>query len=582
MILKHLTKKECLIALLCSVALVIDVYLELSIPEHMNAITRITRLGGGMDEVLKEGLRMLLCALGSLIMSIICAFLATYVATSFSKRIREKQFDNVQTFSIEEMERFSIPSLITRSTNDVTQIQVAITVGLQTLIKAPVMATWAISRIHSANMEWTLATGIAVLSILAVVVTTMVFVFPRFKRIQHLTDNVNRITRENITGIRVVRAYNAEQYQTERFEAANKVLTDNNIFTQRAMSFMSPIIAAILYGLSAVIYIIGAVLIGNSLDMDAQLTTFSNMMVFSVYAMQVVTSFMMILSFIMLLPRAAVSARRVEDVIGTKPSIVSGDFKENTGTHGDIVFKDVSFKYPNESNYAIKGLNFEIRHGERFAIIGSTGAGKSTLVNLIPRLYDATEGSITMDGVDVRDYDLTTLRSKIGYVTQSAFLFTGTIESNIKYGKGSKSRTEEDVKHAASIANALDFIEDRDEMYGSEVTHGGANLSGGQKQRLSIARAICKDPRIYIFDDTFSALDYKTESELKRELYDHLDDVTCIIVAQRVSSIMIADRILVLDGGEAVGIGTHDELLRSCPTYQDIVRSQMIEEEAEP
>ena len=580
MILKYINRKEWFIALLCVFAITANVYLELEIPDYMTQITTIISTGGEVSEVMKEGAEMLLCALGSLIATIICAVMASYVATSLSKRLRELEFDKVQSFSMEEMDRFSISSLVTRSTNDITQIQMTIAMGLQVMIKAPIMAVWAITKIYSKNLEWTAATAIAVIILMIMIGCVMVFVIPKFRRIQWLTDNVNRVTRENITGIRVIRAYNAEQYQDDRFEAANKDLTDTNLSAQRAMSFMMPGMSAVLNGLSLSIYWIGAFLIAGAASMTDQFVLFADMVVFSSYAMQVIMSFIMLVVIFMIIPRASVAAKRIEEVIDTEPSIVSGTMDGETQIKGKVAFRDVSFRYRGSSEDIVSGLNFEVNKGETLALIGSTGSGKSTVVNMIPRLYDATGGTVEVDGIDVREYDLDTLRSKIGYVSQKAFMFAGTIESNVRYGKDSESATREDVERAISIAQAKDFVEATDKGYDFNVAQGGTNLSGGQKQRLSIARAICKSPEIYIFDDTFSALDYKTDSVLRAELKRHTQGATSIIVAQRVGTIMDADCILVLDEGRIVGRGRHDELIRTCPTYLDIVRSQMSDEEA--
>ena len=580
MILKYITKKEWFIAALCVLAVVVNVYLELEIPDYMTQITTIISTGGEVHEVLTEGFWMLLCAFGSLIATVICAVMASYVATSLSKRLRKLEFDKVQSFSMEEMDRFSIPSLVTRSTNDITQIQMTMAMGLQVMIKAPIMAAWAISKIYSKNIEWTTATAIAIFSLMCIIACVMVFVIPKFKRIQWLTDNLNRVTRENITGIRVIRAYNAEQYQDDRFEHANKELTDTNLSTQRAMSFMMPGMSAILNGLSLSIYWIGAILIAGASDMTQQFILFADMVVFSSYAMQVVMSFIMLVVIFMILPRASVASKRVQEVIDTEPSIVSGDMKEDTGTTGKVVFKDVSFRYPGASADTLSNISFEVTKGETLALIGATGSGKNTLINLIPRLYDVTGGTVEVDGVNVRDYDLNTLRNKVGYVSQKAFMFAGSIGSNVNYGSTSTERTEQDVERAISIAQAKEFVDKLEDRYQSDVAQGGTNLSGGQKQRLSIARAICKSPEIYIFDDTFSALDYRTDRILREELHRQIEGATCIIVAQRVGTIMNADRIIVLDEGKMVGIGKHDELLHNCPTYLDIVRSQMSDEEA--
>ena len=580
MILKYVNKKEWFIAALCVIAVIFNVYLELKIPDYMTQITTVISTGGEVHEVIREGIEMLFCAFGSLIATVICAVMASYVATSLSKRLRELEFDRVQSFSMEEMDRFSISSLVTRSTNDITQIQMTMAMGLQVMIKAPIMAIWAISKIYTKNIEWTAATAIAVIVLLALIGCVMFYVIPKFKRIQWLTDNVNRVTRENITGIRVIRAYNAEDYQDARFESANKDLTDTNLSAQRAMAFMMPGMSTILNGLSLSIYWIGALLIAGTASMTDQFVLFADMVVFSSYAMQVIMSFIMLVVIFMILPRASVAAKRVQEVIDTEPSVTDGPVRDNVTETGTIAFRNVSFRYPGASNDVISGIDFEVSKGETLAIIGSTGSGKSSLVNLIPRLYDATDGTVEIDGIDVREYDLETLRDRIGYVSQKAFMFTGTIESNVNYGNGSEERTMEDVERAVKIAQAKEFVDNLEDTYQSEVSQGGTNLSGGQKQRLSIARAICKSPEIYIFDDTFSALDYRTDSILRAELKRQIKGATSVIVAQRVGTIMDADRIIVLDDGRIAGMGRHEELLRSCPVYLDIVRSQMSDEEA--
>lgn len=576
MILKYVTKWEWLIILICVITTAANVYLELKIPDYMEDITTIISTRGEVIEVLEEGLMMLVCALGGLLTTVICATMAAYVATSLAKRLRELQFERVQSFSMQEMDRFSIPSLVTRSTNDISQIQLVFAMGIQVMIKAPIMALWALEKILVKNIEWTIATGLAVLILLVIIGSIIAYVRPRFMRIQGLTDNVNRITRENITGIRVIRAYNAESFQSDRFESANSELTNTYLSTQRAMAFLMPGMTLVLYLLSLSIYWIGAILI----DSTEQIVFFSDMVVFSSYALQIIMSFLMLVLILMILPRASVAAKRVQEVINTEPSIVSGDVKEERASSDKIVFKNVSFKYPESSEDVLVDLNLKISKGETFAIIGPTGSGKSSLINLIPRLYDATAGSIEVDGVDVRQYDLDTLRKKIGYVSQKSFIFSGTVQNNINYGLGSETRTDEDVERAAIIAQAHEFIKKMDDGYASDIAQGGTNLSGGQKQRISIARAICKSPEIYIFDDTFSALDYRTDKILRSELKKQIDGTTKIIVAQRVSTIMDADRILVLDGGRIVGIGKHDDLIVDCPTYRDIVDSQMNDQEA--
>ena len=578
MILKYMGAKHWAAIAVCVVLVAVMVYLELEIPGYMTSITaQLTGLDTDMDVVLSDGGMMLACAFGSLVVSVVVGCLAAWIATSFSMRLRDLEYSAVQSFSLEEMNRFSTSSLITRSTNDITQIQMTTAMGLMIMIRAPIMAVWAITKILDKNWEWTVATAVGVVAIVTIISIVMLYAIPRFKRIQGLTDNVNRVTRENLSGIRVVRAYNAESYQEAKSEEANRELTDTNLSANRAMATMFPAMMLVMNGLSLAIYWIGATLI-DAAAMQDQLVLFSGMVVFSSYAMQVVMSFIMLVMIFMILPRAMVASKRVQEVINTVPSIRDGPGAE-APREGTVEFRNVSFRYPGTSGDVLHDVSFTASKGETVAIIGATGSGKTTAVDLIPRLYDATEGQVLVDGVDVREYRLQDLRDRIGYVPQKAFMFKGTIESNVRYGHGSEASTEEQVRRAVGIAQAAEFVESKEGGYGSEVAQGGTNLSGGQRQRLSIARAVCRDPEIYIFDDSFSALDYRTDRVLRDALKREVSGATMLIVAQRIGTIIDADRIVVLDDGEVVGMGRHEELLRTCPVYLDIARSQLSDEE---
>ena len=580
-LLKLLKKKQCALAAVSVFFVVTQVWLELTMPDYMADITRLVQTDGStMQEILTAGGKMLACALGSLIASILTAICATRIAATFSAALREKLFRKVMSFSMEEIGHFSTASLITRSTNDVTQIQMLIAIGLQLLVKAPIMAVWAICKIANKQWEWTFSTGVAVIVLLAVVGLCLLLVTPKFKKIQTLTDDLNRVTRENLTGLRVVRAYNAERYQETKFEHANQALTSTNLFAQRTLSFMMPSIQLVMSGLSLAIYWIGAVLI-NDARIAGKLNLFTDMMVFSQYAIQVVMSFMMLVMIFMLLPRASVSAKRIQAVLDTDPSIIDGtETDSNCNASGTIEFKNVSFHYPDEEECVLKNITFTAKKGETVALIGSTGCGKSTVINLIPRFYDTSEGQVLVDGIDVRKYPQKELRNKIGYVSQKATLFTGTIRSNVAYGdNGQPSASQEDVKNAIATAQATDFVENLGDQYDAYVAQGGSNFSGGQKQRISIARAIARHPEILIFDDSFSALDYKTDRILRKTLEETCKDTTRIIVAQRIGTIRDADQIIVLDEGKIAGIGRHEELMQTCDVYQQIALSQLSKEE---
>ncbi len=578
---KNLKKAEWTLAVVSGVFIIMQVWLDLTMPEYMAQITSLVQMpGSSMSEILLAGAKMLLCALGSLAASVVTTICAAKIAVTFGGTLREKLFRKVQSFSMEEIGRFSTASLITRSTNDITQIQMLIAMGLQMLVKAPIMAVWAILKIADKQWQWTLSTGIAVLTLLVIVGTSMALVMPKFRKMQLLTDDLNRVTRENLTGLRVVRAYNAESYQERKFEQANDALTGTNLFAQRAMSFMMPGIQLVMSGLSLAIYWIGGVLI-NQAGISDKIQLFSDMMVFSQYAIQVVMAFMMLVMIFMILPRAAVSAKRLLEVLDTEPVILDGTKAESAkGVSGEVEFQNVSFRYPDAEECVLKNISFTAKKGETVALIGSTGCGKSTVINLIPRFYDVTEGKVVVDGMDVRAYTQHSLRNKIGYVSQKATLFTGTIRSNIAYGENERADISEDeIKASAVTAQADDFIEKMESGYDAYVAQGGSNLSGGQKQRISIARAIARKPEILIFDDSFSALDYKTDRILRQALDKACKDTTRIIVAQRIGTIRDADKIIVLDHGRIAGMGRHQELLEHCEVYQQIALSQLSKEE---
>ena len=523
---------------------------------------------------------MILCAFASLASSCVVGYIIANVGSKFSKNIREKLFIKVQEFGMAEIKKFQTSSLITRTTNDVTNVEVMLTLGLQMMIKAPITAVWAIGKIINKSFEWTAITGGAVLVLLIMVIVLMLIVLPRFKIVQKLIDNVNGLTRENLKGIRVIRAFNADEMEESKFEKVNKKLTNTQLFNQKVMSIMSPMMYLIMNGVSLAIYFMGSILISKALLAD-KITLFSNMVIFSSYAMQVIMSFLMLAMIFIMYPRASISADRINEVLSTKTKIKNGKVKKSEET-GTLEFKNVSFKYPDSDEPVLENISFKANKGETIAIIGSTGSGKSTLVNLIPRFYDVTSGSILIDGIDVKDYDLNSLYDRLGYVPQKAVMFNGTIKYNVSYGKKSNYEfTEDKIKEAIEVAQAKEFVEKMPKKYDSNISQGGTNVSGGQKQRLSIARAIARDPEIYIFDDTFSALDYKTDYVLRKELKEYTKDATSIIVAQRIGTIKNADKIIVLDKGKTVGIGTHKELLNKCKVYKEIAYSQLSKEELE-
>ncbi len=580
-LLKYLQKKDWVLVGASVIFIVSQVWLDLELPDYMSSITTLVQTPGStIGQILEQGAYMLLCALGSLISSICVGFFAARIAASFSRNLRGKVFEKTMSFSMEEINRFSTASLITRSTNDIQQVQMVIAMGLQVMIKAPILAVWAIIKIADKNWQWTLTTAVGVVVLVCMLIVIMALALPRFKKVQVLTDNLNRVTRENLTGVRVVRAYNAEQYQQQKFDKANSELTSTHLFTMRVMAIMNPGMNIIMSGLSLAIYWIGAFLINQAGLMD-RMGIFSNMVVFSSYAVQVIVAFTMLTMIFIMLPRAAVSARRICDVLDTRPAIIEGDVTEvDTGLNGTIEFKNVSFKYPGAKNYVLEDISFTASKGETVAFIGATGSGKSTLINLIPRFYDATEGEVLVNGINVRDYKSEALNNLLGYVSQRAVMFSGSVKSNVAYGDGRiENYTDQMVNDALDIAQASEFVSKLENGIDAPIAQGGTNVSGGQRQRLSIARAVCRDPEIYIFDDSFSALDYKTDRVLRQALNQKLGGATRLIVAQRIGTIRDADKIIVLDNGRMVGMGTHDQLLKTCDTYREIALSQLSEEE---
>lgn len=580
-LLKNLPKRNWLMMLFAIGFVVLQVWLDLTIPDYMADITALVQTDGSkMADIMAAGGKMLLCAFGSLAATVVVAIISSRIASDFSAVLRAKLFNKVQGFSMEEIGRFSTASLITRSTNDVTQVQMFVTIGFQVLIKAPILAIWAVCKISAKSWQWTFSTGVAVAVLLIIVGLCVSIALPKFKKLQELTDDINRVTRENITGINVVRAYNAEKYQESKFETANNNLTKTQLFTSRTMSFMMPGIQLIMSGLPLAIYWIGAYLI-NKADMMSKITLFSDMVTFSSYAMQIVMAFMMMVMVFIILPRASVAAKRINEVLDTEATIEDGDKDiEDSGIRGEIEFKNVNFKYPDAEDYVLSDISFSVKKGETLAIIGATGCGKSTVINLIPRFYDVTEGEVLVDGVNVKDYKQKELRNKIGYVSQKATLFGGTVKSNIAYGDNGKDGfMESDIVDSVYVAQASEFVEKMGEGYDSYIAQGGGNLSGGQKQRLSIARAVCRHPEIFIFDDSFSALDYRTDRALRSALKKECADATKIIVAQRIGTIRDADKIIVLENGTIAGMGKHDELMKNCEVYRQIAYSQLSKEE---
>lgn len=579
---KNLTKKDVITILISVVLIVFQVWLDLKLPDYMSEITRLVQTEGStINDILVQGGYMLACAGGSLIAMIIVGYLTSSVSANFSRTLGKKVFEKVQGFSMEEIKLFSTSSLITRTTNDITNVQMLISMGTQLIIKAPITAVWAVFKILNKSWTWSMLTGFAVLILLVTIAVLVLTVLPKFKIVQKLIDNINALTRENLTGIRVVRAFNAEKYQEDKFEVGNHKLTSTQLFNQRMMSIMSPIMYLIMNLLPLGIYFLGASLISDA-GMASKLTLFSDMVVFSSYAMQVIMSFLMLAMIFIMYPRASVSADRINEVLETETKIKDGKFSGKTKKEGEVEFKNVSFMYPDSQEYVLKDISFTAKKGEVVAFIGSTGSGKSTLINLVPRFYDATRGEVLVDGINVKDYKLETLHNKLGYVPQRAVMFGGSVNYNVAYGENGKGKkSEKKIQEAVHVAQAEDFVLKMPETYNSYIASGGTNVSGGQKQRLAIARAIARDPEIYIFDDSFSALDYKTDFVLRSELKKYTKNATSLIVAQRIGTIINADKIIVLDKGECVGMGTHQELMKTCKVYQEIAYSQLSKEELE-
>lgn len=581
-LMKNLGKKEYFLAFISIILIVVQVWLELKMPDYMAAITQLVKTeGSAISEILKNGGYMLLCALGSLCSAVFVGYFIAILSSSFSTKLRKKLFSKVEALSFNEVKNFSTSSLITRTTNDITQVEMLIGMGLQLLVKAPITAVWAITKIVNKSWQWSLVTSIAVLILLSIIITLIIIVMPKFKIVQKLIDKINNVTRENLNGLRVIHAFNAEKYQEEKFQEVNDKLTNQQLFNQKAFSIMSPAMYLVMNSLTMVIYFIGAYLIDAALMAD-KLQVFSDMVIFSSYAMQVIMSFLMLAMIFMILPRASVSANRINEVLETSITVPDGTIdKDITSEVGTIEFKNVSFKYPDAEEYLLKDISFKVTAGETIAFIGSTGSGKSTLINLIPRFYDATDGEVLIDGINVKEYKQSYLFNKLGYVPQKAVIFSGTVKDNVAYGESKKPKTDDIIKKSIEVAQAKEFVEKMDKGYKTNLAQRGTNISGGQKQRLAIARAIARDPEIYIFDDSFSALDYKTDATLRKELKKHTKNATCVIVAQRIGTIMHADKIMVLDNGECVGYGTHEELLKKCSVYKQIALSQLSKEELE-
>ncbi len=574
---RYLRKKDWLFVCISLCFIVFQVWIDLRLPDYMAEITRLIQTpDSALSSVVWAGMKMLSCAILSMAAMFVVGYFVAQVAAGLSKRLREAVYDKVISFSMEEMGKFSTASLITRSTNDISQVQMVIAIGLQASVRAPIMAVWAITKIINKNLMWSAATGVAIAFLLVLIAVIFVLVVPGFQKMQSLTDNINRVARENLSGVRVVRAYNAEKYQEDKFEEANEELTSVNLFNQKIMALMSPVMTLISSGLTLSIYWIGVYLIDKAALQD-KITLFSDMIVFSSYAMQVIMSFMMLTFTFIILPRAIVSSKRINEVLDTKNRIMDGEGCENTSETGTVEFRNVSFHYPDAADDIISDINFKANKGEMVAFIGATGSGKTTLINLIPRFYDATGGEVLVDGVNVKKYKLSELRKKIGYAPQKALLFSGTVEENVCYGADTPD--SERLNEALEISQAKEFVEKLTDNVKSKISQGAVNVSGGQKQRLSIARSLYNKPEILIFDDSFSALDYRTDKILRKELRERSKGSTSLIVAQRIGTIMEADLIIVLEEGRVVGQGKHKELLKSCPIYKEIAMSQLSEEE---
>ena len=580
-LIKFFNKKDWVKIILCLIFTIGGVWLELKMPDYMSEITKLVQTDGSkMKDILINGGFMLACAFGSLLFTVATGYLAATISSDYSMKIRKAIFDKVEEASMQEIKKFKPSSLITRTTNDVTQVEMLIGMGLHLLLKAPITAIWAVTKILNKNFQWSMITGAAVMTLLTIVFILMKIVIPKFKLIQSLTDKLNGITRENLKGIRVIRAFNAEKYEEDKFKKINDDLTDTLIFNQKKFALMMPSMYLVMHSVTLSIYFTGAYLIDNSLMVD-KLNIFSDMVVFSSYSIQVIMSFLMLAMIFMILPRAEVSAKRINEVLDTQITIKPGNFNGKTKEIGTVEFKNVSFKYPDAEKYVIENISFKADKGETVAFIGSTGSGKSTLINLVPRFYDATEGEVLIDGINVKEYDTKTLMNKLGYIPQKAVMFEGSINYNVSYGEAKKKITDKKIKEAIKIAQAEEFVTKMEKTYETKIAQGGTNISGGQKQRLAIARAIARDPEIYIFDDSFSALDYKTDSTLRKELKKYTSNSTSLIVAQRIGTIMNADKIIVLNEGKCVGIGKHRELLKTCEVYRQIALSQLSKEELE-
>ena len=580
-ILKNFTKKDIILIILCIILISFQVFLDLKLPDYMSEITVLVKTEGSkMSKILEQGGYMMLCAGLSLLSAIVVGYLSSFISATFSMNLRNKLFMKVESFGMEEIKKFSTSSLITRTTNDITNIQMFISMGLQMLIKAPITAVWAIMKILNKSWEWSALTGACVVVLLGIIILLMITVIPKFKLVQKLIDKINGLMRESLNGIRIIRAFNAEAYQEEKFNDANNNLTDTQMFTQRVMSIMSPVMYLLMNLLTLGIYFIGTSLISNAI-LSLKLDLFSNMVVFSSYAMQVIMSFLMLAVIFIMYPRTSVSIERINEVLETESNIIEGDFAEETKEKGTVEFKNVYFQYPDGDEEVLKNISFTAKKGETVAFVGSTGSGKSTLINLVPRFYDVTKGTVLIDGIDIKKYKLETLHNKLGYVSQKAYILNGSVDYNVSYGKNGKEITDKKIKEAIEIAQAKEFVEKLPDTYNYKLSQGGTNISGGQKQRISMARAIARDPEIYIFDDSFSALDYKTDSLLRKALKKYTKDATVLIVAQRIGTIMNADKIIVLDEGKCVGMGTHKELLKTCKIYREIAESQISKEELE-
>jgi len=582
-LMRYMKSREWTFVGLVFVFVIVSVWCTLTLPDYMTKITQLVETGGAMSEVWKYGGIMLAFALGDAICTVVVGFCTSQIAANFSKNLRKALYDKVVGFSMEEISGFSTSSLVTRSTNDITQIVMVISMGLQMLLRAPIIAIWAVFKIMDKGWQWILVTAIAVAVVLVTIGIVLGLVTPKFKSLQKLTDRLNQVTRENLTGVRVVRAYNAEHYQEEKFDEVNTKITRTHLFTGRTMSFLMPTMQLVMSMTSLFVYWIGANIILHQDNVMSKIDTFSKLVVFMAYAIQIIMAFMMVSMIFMFLPRAQVSAARIEEVLQTRTKILDGAGTPVEGADrrgGTVEFQNVSFRYPDAQEAILKDITFTAREGQTVAFIGSTGSGKSTLINLVPRFFDVTEGQVLVDGVNVKDYTLDVLRKKIGYVSQKAILFKGTIASNVNYGEDTLEQVnEERIIHAMEVAQGKDIIEKQENGIYAEVAQGGTNFSGGQKQRISIARAIYKNPEIFIFDDSFSALDYKTDKKLRAELKRETNGATTLIVAQRIGTVKDADQIIVLDEGKMVGIGTHEELLKNCEVYQQIAYSQLSEEE---